>query len=76
MPAALSWSTPAARRSSPRATCGSVNVALDGRFAETAGTVVPADGEIVVVTEPDQDGRKNRLARIGFDRVIGYLDRP
>ncbi|MGE0777136.1 MBL fold metallo-hydrolase [Mycolicibacterium sp.] len=56
---------------------GAVNIGLDGRYAEFAGSVVPADADIVLFTEPGQELEgKIRLARIGFDRVIGYLDRP
>ncbi len=54
-----------------------VNVGLNGRYAEFAGSVVPSDVDIVLFTEPGQELEgKNRLARIGFDRVIGYLDQP
>ncbi len=56
---------------------GSINVGLNGRYAEFAGSVVPTDVDIVLVVE---DGfeleAKNRLARIGFDRVLGYLKEP
>jgi rhodanese-related sulfurtransferase len=54
-----------------------VNVGLGGRYAEFAGSVVPSDVDIVLVTEPgfELEG-KNRLARIGFDRVIGHLADP
>jgi hydroxyacylglutathione hydrolase len=39
--------------------------------------VLPPDVDIVLFTEPGQELEgKNRLARIGFDRVIGYLDHP
>lgn len=56
---------------------GAINVGLDGRYAEYAGSVVPTDADIVLSTEPGQEMEaKTRLARIGFDRVIGYLDRP
>lgn len=56
---------------------GSVNVALDGRFAEFAGSVVRPDDDIVLVCEPgDSVEARTRLARIGFDRVLGVLDRP
>lgn len=54
-----------------------VNVGLDGRYAEFAGSVIKPDVDIVLITEPGQELEgKNRLARIGFDRVIGYLDSP
>lgn len=54
-----------------------INIGLEGRYAEFAGSVLSPDVDIVLFTEPGQEleGR-NRLARIGFDRVIGYLDRP
>jgi len=53
---------------------GALNVPADGRFAETAGMVLqPADN--VVVLPPDGGAQEVavRLARIGFDHVIGYL---
>jgi glyoxylase-like metal-dependent hydrolase (beta-lactamase superfamily II)/rhodanese-related sulfurtransferase len=54
-----------------------INIGLGGRYAEFAGSVLPPDVDIVLVTEPgDELVGKNRLARIGFDRVIGYLDQP
>jgi len=56
---------------------GSVNVGLNGRYAEFAGSVVPSDVDIVlVVDEGFELEAKNRLARIGFDRVVGYLEHP
>jgi len=56
---------------------GSVNVGLQGRYAEFAGSVVPSDVDIVLVTEPGFElEAKNRLARIGFDRVVGFLENP
>jgi rhodanese-related sulfurtransferase len=54
-----------------------INIGLEGRYAEFAGSVLPSDVDIVLFTEPGQELEgKNRLARIGFDRVIGYLDQP
>jgi glyoxylase-like metal-dependent hydrolase (beta-lactamase superfamily II)/rhodanese-related sulfurtransferase len=53
---------------------GSVNVGLDGRFAEYAGDVVRPGQPVVVVTDPGRETEaKVRLARIGFDRVRGAL---
>jgi hydroxyacylglutathione hydrolase len=54
-----------------------VNVGLEGRYAEYAGSVFPSDVDIVLFTEPghELEGR-TRLARIGFDRVIGYVAEP
>jgi rhodanese-related sulfurtransferase len=54
---------------------GSVNVGLDGRFAEYAGAVARPDQAIVVVTDQGRETEaKVRLARIGFDRVVGAVD--
>jgi hydroxyacylglutathione hydrolase len=53
---------------------GSVNVGLDGRFAEYAGDVVRPGQPVMVVTDPGRDAEaKVRLARIGFDQVIGAV---
>ncbi len=56
---------------------GSINVGLNGRYAEFAGSVIPHDVDIVlVVDEGFELEAKNRLARIGFDRVVGFLEHP
>lgn len=56
---------------------GSINVGLNGRYAEFAGSVIPSDVDIVLVVDTGFElEAKNRLARIGFDRVVGYLDKP
>jgi len=56
---------------------GSINVGLDGRYAEFAGSVVPTDADIVLVVDPGFElEARNRLGRIGFDRVVGSLADP
>ena len=56
---------------------GSINVGLSGRYAEFAGSVVPSDVDIVLVVDAGFElEAKNRLARIGFDRVVGHLADP
>jgi len=56
---------------------GAVNIGLQGRYAEFAGSVLPSDVDIVLFTDPGQELEgKTRLARIGFDRVIGYVVEP
>jgi glyoxylase-like metal-dependent hydrolase (beta-lactamase superfamily II)/rhodanese-related sulfurtransferase len=56
---------------------GSINIGLEGRYAEFAGSVVTPEDDIVLFTDPDRELEgKNRLGRIGFDRVIGYLKDP
>jgi glyoxylase-like metal-dependent hydrolase (beta-lactamase superfamily II)/rhodanese-related sulfurtransferase len=54
---------------------GAVNIGLNGRFAEGAGQVFPPDRDIVLVGDSSLGHEsKIRLARVGFDRVIGQLD--
>ncbi|MFF9347016.1 rhodanese-like domain-containing protein [Streptomyces sp. NPDC014734] len=56
---------------------GAVNVPADGRFAEQAGTVLdPADELVVMAPQNREEEVVTRLARIGFDRVVGYLRNP
>jgi DMSO/TMAO reductase YedYZ molybdopterin-dependent catalytic subunit/rhodanese-related sulfurtransferase/glyoxylase-like metal-dependent hydrolase (beta-lactamase superfamily II) len=53
---------------------GAINVGLQGRFAEWAGDVLPADADIVLVGDPALAiEAKVRLARVGLDRVVGQL---
>ena len=54
---------------------GSINVGLGGRFATFAGSVLDPQDPIAIVAEPGREKEaRMRLARIGFDRVKGYLD--
>jgi rhodanese-related sulfurtransferase len=54
-----------------------INIGLEGRYAEFAGSVIKPDIDIVLLTDPGQELEgKNRLARIGFDRVVGFLENP
>ncbi len=55
---------------------GSVNVGLDGRFAEYVGMVVGHDDEVVLLasTTAEADEARLRMARIGFDRVVAVVD--
>ncbi|MEU8619615.1 MBL fold metallo-hydrolase [Streptomyces sp. NPDC048623] len=56
---------------------GAVNVPADGRFAEQAGTVLSTDADLLVVAPENREEEiVTRLARIGFDRVAGYLRSP
>jgi hydroxyacylglutathione hydrolase len=53
---------------------GSVNVGLDGRFAEYAGDVIRPGQEVVLLGEPGRGTEARiRLARIGFDDVVGEV---
>lgn len=54
---------------------GSISIGLEGRFAEWAGSLLPFDQHIVLVTEPGKEKESIiRLTRVGFDKIIGYLD--
>jgi len=56
---------------------GAVNVGLQGRFAEYAGSVLPPDRDIVLVGDPAAaEEAKTRLGRVGYDRIVGHLDDP
>ncbi|MEV7929443.1 MULTISPECIES: rhodanese-like domain-containing protein [unclassified Kitasatospora] len=56
---------------------GAINVPLDGRFAEQAGTVLTPDSNIAIIAPQDRENEVvTRLARIGFDRIAGYLRNP
>ena len=53
---------------------GSIFIGLEGRFAEWAGSLLPFDAPIVLVTEPGQEKETIvRMARVGFSTVTGYL---
>ena len=53
---------------------GSTNIGLDGKFATWAGTLLDAEGAIVIVAAPEQEHEVAvRLGRVGMDNVLGYL---
>lgn len=54
---------------------GSISIGLDGRFAEWAGSILPFDKPIVLVTTQGEEKESLvRLARVGFDKFKGYLE--
>jgi glyoxylase-like metal-dependent hydrolase (beta-lactamase superfamily II)/rhodanese-related sulfurtransferase len=56
---------------------GSINVGLEGRFAEYAGEMIDLAADVVLVCDPGQARESRvRLARVGLDRVVGALDQP
>jgi glyoxylase-like metal-dependent hydrolase (beta-lactamase superfamily II)/rhodanese-related sulfurtransferase len=56
---------------------GSVNVPADGRFAEQAGSILTSADEILVIAPAGREQEAvTRLARIGFDRVLGHSADP
>ncbi len=53
---------------------GSISIGLEGRFAEWAASILPFDKDILLVTEPGKETESMiRLARVGFERIKGYL---
>ena len=53
---------------------GSIFIGLEGRFAEWAGSLLPFDKPIILVTEPGMEEETViRLSRVGFDKMMGYL---
>jgi glyoxylase-like metal-dependent hydrolase (beta-lactamase superfamily II)/rhodanese-related sulfurtransferase len=54
---------------------GSISIGLEGRFAEWAGSLLSFDTPIILVTEPGREKETIiRMARVGFDKIEGYLD--
>jgi hydroxyacylglutathione hydrolase len=53
---------------------GSINIGLNGRFAEWAGTLLPFTQPIVLVTEVGAEKESIiRLTRVGIEKIEGYL---
>ncbi len=54
---------------------GSVFIGLEGRFAEWAGNILSFNQRMVLVTGKGKEEETIvRLARVGFDKVEGYLE--
>jgi hydroxyacylglutathione hydrolase len=54
---------------------GAVSIGLNGRFAEWAGSLLPFDKTLILVTEAGKEKETIiRLARVGFDKIEGYLE--
>lgn len=54
---------------------GSIFIGLEGRFAEWAGSLLPFDQPLILITEEGAEKETIvRLARVGFSNVAGYLD--
>jgi hydroxyacylglutathione hydrolase len=53
----------------------SVSIGLEGRFAEWAGSLLPFTKNILLVTEIGKEKETIiRLARVGFEKFVGYLN--
>lgn len=54
---------------------GAINIGLEGRFAEWAGSLLSFDKPIVLITEAGKEKESViRLARVGFSKISGYLN--
>lgn len=54
---------------------GSISIGLEGRFAEWAGALLPFDENLLLVCEEGKEEETIiRLARVGFEKIIGYLN--
>jgi hydroxyacylglutathione hydrolase len=53
---------------------GSIFIGLEGKFAEWAGSLLPFDKPLILLTEEGQEREAvTRLARVGFSMIEGYL---
>lgn len=53
----------------------SISIGLDGRFAEWAGSLLSFQHPLLLVTTPGKERETIvRLARVGFDKMTGYLN--
>jgi hydroxyacylglutathione hydrolase len=54
---------------------GSISIGLEGRFAEWAGSLLPFDQKMILVADAGKERESIiRLARVGFDKIEGYLE--
>ncbi len=53
----------------------SINIPLNGQYAIWVGSLIPIDKPLVLITEPGKEYESVlRLARVGFENVLGYLE--
>lgn len=54
---------------------GSIFIGLEGRFAEWAGSLLPFDKSFALVTDEGKEKETIvRLARVGYEKFVGYLE--
>ena len=53
----------------------SINIGLDGNFAQWVGEMIPdVKHPILLITDPDQEEEAvTRLSRVGYDNTLGFL---
>lgn len=53
----------------------SINIGLNGQFAVWVGTLIDIRKPLILVTEPGKEHESVlRLARVGYENIIGYLE--
>jgi hydroxyacylglutathione hydrolase len=51
-----------------------INIGLDGQFAPWVGALIPIDQALLLIVEEGREEEAvTRLARVGYDNTIGYL---
>lgn len=54
---------------------GSMNIGLNGEFAVWAGTLVDISTPLILITDEGKEKEAvTRLARIGYENILGYLE--
>lgn len=54
---------------------GSIFIGIDGQFAPWVGALIPTDQTLMLVCEAGREHEViTRLTRVGYDRVLGYLE--
>jgi hydroxyacylglutathione hydrolase len=55
---------------------GSINIGLNGQFASWVGNIIQPSDRVVIVAEDVSNVREAamRMARVGLENIIGYLD--
>ncbi len=55
---------------------GSINLSLKGQFASWAGSLISPDIKVIIVAEGEEGVSEAvmRMARVGLENVVGYLD--
>jgi len=53
---------------------GSINIGLNGQYAIWAATVLPLSSKLIIVAKPGTEKESiERLTRVGFEHILGYL---
>ena len=55
---------------------GSIFIGLEGQFAPWVGALIPSVKQpiVIITTEGKEEETVQRLSRVGYDNVLGYLD--